>query len=104
MKLTMFLTVRKFSPIATAHAIESLLRELTSQTDIVAVRSDDSLGQFVYYTLTTDLLDYEVKQVVRSILNNFDGDDEGAWYERGNHLRKLRRYIITRCYICNYVE
>ena len=56
-KLSMFLTVRKPVNAATKSAIESFLMELTAQTDITAMRSNDSLGQFIYYDLTTDLND-----------------------------------------------
>ena len=43
-KLSMFLTVRRPVNVATKHAIESFLMELTAQTDITAIYSDESLG------------------------------------------------------------
>lgn len=103
-KLTMFLTVRKPVNAATKHAIETFLTELTTQTDITAMRSNDSLGQFIYYDLTTDLNDGEVSRIAHQILNNFDGDDDGPWWANGFHSKRMRRYLIFRCYVCKYVE
>lgn len=92
-KLTMFLTVRKPTSAATKHAIETFLMELTSQTDITAIRSNDSLGQFIYYDLTTDLQACDVSHIAHKILNNYSND-----------YNCFRRYLIFRCYICNYTE
>lgn len=93
-KLSMFLTVRKSVNVATKHAVESLLMELTAQTDITAVYSDDSLGQFIYYNLTTDLQDCDVSRIAHQILNNYHDDDN----------KRNRRRLIIRCYVCKYVE
>jgi len=103
-KLTMFLTVRRPVNAATKHAIETFLMELTSQTDITAVRSDDSLGQFIYYDLTTDLQAYEVSRIAHKILNSFDGDDDKPWWASGFHPKRIRRHLIVRCSIYNYTE
>lgn len=103
-KLTMFLTVRRPVNAATKHAIETFLMELTSQTDILAVRSDDSLGQFIYYNLTTNLQACDVSHIAHNILNNFDGDDDQPWWASGFHPKHMRRYLIFRCYVCNYTE
>lgn len=93
MKLTMFLTVRRFNIAASDHAIESFLRELTEQTDIIAIRSDDSMGQFIYYTLTTDMQAHSVSRIAHQILNNYETEE-----------KRMRRYILSRCYIRDYTE
>ena len=103
-KLTMFLTVRRPVNIATKHAIETFLMELTSQADITAIRSDDSLGQFIYYDLTTDLQDSEVNRIAHKILNNFDGDDDKPLWGSGDHPKRMRRYLIVRCSIYKYIK
>ena len=92
-KLSMFLTVRRPVSAATKAAIESFLMELTAQTDITAMWSNNSLGQFIYYDLTTTLNDGEVSRIAHQILNNYDNDR-----------KRIRRYLIVRCYVCRYVE
>ena len=101
--LTLMITVRNFNKVAARNAVDSLLMELTAQTDITAFRSADSWGQFLYYELSTNLQAHEVSRIAHDILNNFDGDDDGPWYTTGNHLRKLRRHLIIRCYVCEHV-
>lgn len=87
-KLSMFLTVRRPVSAATKAAIESFLMELTAQTDITAMWSNDSLGQFVYYDLTTDLSADEVSRIAHKVLNNYEDD-----------YKRFRRYLIVRCHI-----
>lgn len=103
-KLSMFLTVRRPVNLAVKNALESFLMELTAQTDITAIRSDESLGQFIYYNLTTELNDGEVSKIAHQILNNYHGDDDKPWWDRGYHPKRLRRYLIVRCYVSEYVE
>ena len=93
MKLTMFLTVRRFNIAASNHAIEFFLRELTEQTDITAIRSDDSIGQFIYYTLTTNIPACTVNHIAHNILNNYDTEE-----------KRMRRYFLPRCSVCDYNE
>ena len=93
MKLTMFLTVRRFRVAASNHAVESFLRELTEQTDITAIRSDDSIGQFIYYTLTTNMSARTVNHIAHNILNNYDTEE-----------KQTRRYFLFRCSVYDYDE
>ena len=103
-KLTMFLTVRKPVNVATKHAIETFLMELTAQTDITATWSNDSLGQFIYYDLTTDLNNSEVSRIAHQILNNYNGDDDKPWWASGYHPKRIRRHLIIRCSVYKYIE
>lgn len=96
-KFTMLLGVRRPNDLATKHAVETFMMELTSKTDIIAILSNDSFGQFIYYDITTGLSRIETSHIAHDILNDFE-DETGAWYQQGN-MRKLRRYLIARCNI-----
>ena len=99
MKYTMFLTVRRHTSLATRHAVETFLAELTAKTEITAMRNDDSTGAFLFYDITTNLTREAVSREAHTVLNDF-GNEVGAWYDRDN-IRMYRRYLITRCSIHN---
>lgn len=93
---TLFMVVREANNLSSRHAIESFLMELTTVTDITAIyNNSESMGQFIYYNITTELSREQVNHIAHAILNDFE-DETGPWNQRGN-MRKLRRHLIVRC-------
>ena len=86
---SMFIVVRR-PDFCSMSAVENFLRELTSVTDLTAIYNNDSMGQFLYYDITTNLSREAVVREVRTLLND--------------STQALRRQLIIRCSIYDELE
>ena len=96
-KFDLLIVVRRSSSLTAKSATESLLMELTAQTDVTAIYNEnESWGQFQYWTIETSLDRLEISAIAHQILNDFTGDDDQPWWAAGHHPRRIRRYHIVR--------
>ena len=101
-KFDLFIVTREHHTLTANGAVESLLVELTAKTDATVIyNSDESWGQFQYWTIETALDRHEINTIAHQILNDFSGDDDLPWYATGHHPRKIRRYHIIRVNVCD---
>lgn len=101
-KFDLFIVTRERQTLTAKNAMESLLMELTARTDVTAVyNTNESWGQFQYWTIETALDRHEINAIAHQILNDFSGDDKLPWYCAGHHPRKVRRYHIIRVNVCD---
>lgn len=96
-KFDLLIVVREANALTAKSATESLLMELTAQTDVTAIYNEnESWGQFQYWTIETSLERHEINAIAHQILNDFTGDDDHPWWAAGHHPRRIRRHQIVR--------